>query len=468
MSKARVNILGALALVTGIPFAAQAFDESDASQPATVAGQVYHVAITGSDANPGTLSQPFRTLAKAAAVVAAGDVVNVHGGVYALTSTLVINKHGSASARIVFQPYLNQAVTIDCAGTPANTSCVALNGSFIDFQGFEIRNAQRQGINTWGGGRYLRIRNNRIHHAQRSGILVGYPNLTEAHVLVEGNVVYLNCQSNNPPVPGGGWPPGVSVYRAAHVTVTHNLIYENFGEGIAFTMSDQGLALQNTLRDNISANIYLDNATRVTVERNFIYGGYSLSSPASGIGMANEGIYGTSNPLNHNRIINNIVVSAKRGISYGSYELGGGLKNTLIAYNTIYSATQATIKIDADAGHTNTLIINNIFYQTGGRPIIMHTASPGITFRHNLWYGGSAGPGAGPGDVNVNPLLANPGGLSAVDYRLLPGSPAINAADVSYPIGLDYFGLSRPVGSSYDIGAHEFRWLAYVPTAQQP
>jgi hypothetical protein len=55
-----------------------------------------------------------------------------------------------------------------------------------------------------------------------------------------------------------------------------------------------------------------------------------------------------------------------------------------------------------------------------------------------------------------------------VDYRLLPGSPAINAADVSYPIGLDYFGLSRPVGSSYDIGAHEFRWLAYVPTAQRP
>jgi hypothetical protein len=70
--------------------------------------------------------------------------------------------------------------------------------------------------------------------------------------------------------------------------------------------------------------------------------------------------------------------------------------------------------------------------------------------------------------VNANPLLANPGSLSAVDYRLLPGSPAINAADVSYPIGLDYFGLSRPVGSSYDIGAHEFRWLAYVPTTQRP
>jgi parallel beta-helix repeat protein len=472
MSKARVNILGALALVTGIPFAAQAFDEFDASQPATVAGQVYHVATTGSDANSGTLSQPFRTLAKAAAVVAAGDVVNVHGGVYALTSTLVINKHGSASARIVFQPYLNQAVTIDCASAPANTNCVTLSGRYIDFQGFEVRNARRTGISTWGG-RHIRVRNNHIHHAQRSGIVVGHDAIDDSHVLVEGNAIYLNVQLHNPPTNPNGWPAAVAVFQARHVTLTHNLIYENFGEGIAFTMSDRGLIRQNEVRDNFSVNIYLDNATNTTVERNLAYSLYRaqffrFNAPANGIAMANEGIYDGSNPLNNNRIVNNIVLNARRGINYGAYELGGGLKNTVIAYNTVFSATQATIKIDADAGHINTLIVNNIFYQTGGRPIIMHTASPGITFRHNLWYGGSAGPGAGPGDVNVNPLLANPGGLSAVDYRLLPGSPAINAADASYPIGLDYFGLSRPVGSSYDIGAHEFRWLAYVPTAQQP
>lgn len=460
-----------LMIILGFSFV-QAPVEPQASYPAAVTGQVYHVATTGSDANPGTLSQPFRTLAKAASVVAAGDVINVHSGVYTLTSTLTVNKVGSASARILFQPYLEQEVTIDCSGLPTNNNCVTLSGRFIDFQGFEVRNSKRTGISTWGG-QHVRVRNNRIHHSQRSGIVVGHDSIDDSHVLIEGNVVYLNDQVNNPPTSSSGWPAGIAIFQARYVTLTHNLIYENYGEGIAFTMSDRGLILQNEVRDNFSVNIYLDNATNTAVERNVTYSLYKpqffrFNAPANGIAMANEGIYDGSNPLNNNRIVNNIVLNTRRGINYGSYELGGGLKNTLIAYNTVYSATQATLNIDADAGHTNTLIVNNIFYQTDGRPIIAHTASPGVTFRHNLWYGGSAGTGAGPGDVNANPLLANPGGSTAIDYRLLPASPAINAADSGWPVGLDYFGLSRPSSGGYDIGAHEFRWLVYTPVVHKP
>ena len=42
------------------------------------AGTEYHVTKTGDDANPGTVTQPWATLAKAASVASAGDTVTIH------------------------------------------------------------------------------------------------------------------------------------------------------------------------------------------------------------------------------------------------------------------------------------------------------------------------------------------------------------------------------------------------------
>jgi hypothetical protein len=42
----------------------------------------YHVAKTGNDGNPGTLSRPFRTISAAAGIAVAGDTVTVHEGIY--------------------------------------------------------------------------------------------------------------------------------------------------------------------------------------------------------------------------------------------------------------------------------------------------------------------------------------------------------------------------------------------------
>ncbi len=45
-------------------------------------GEVYHVAITGLDENPGTEAKPFRTISAAASIAQSGDTVTVHAGVY--------------------------------------------------------------------------------------------------------------------------------------------------------------------------------------------------------------------------------------------------------------------------------------------------------------------------------------------------------------------------------------------------
>lgn len=74
------------------------------------AANTYYVATTGSDSNPGTLAQPFLTIQKAANTVAAGDTVDIFGGMY--RETVTMQQSGTSDARITFQPYQNQQVTI--------------------------------------------------------------------------------------------------------------------------------------------------------------------------------------------------------------------------------------------------------------------------------------------------------------------------------------------------------------------
>ena len=57
------------------------------------------------------------------------------------------------------------------------------------------------------------------------------------------------------------------------------------------------------------------------------------------------------------------------------------------------------------------------------------------------------------GDVHLGPL-ANNGGPT-LTHALLPGSPAINAADAGASPATDQRGVRRPQGAGPDIGAYE-------------
>jgi hypothetical protein len=112
--------------------------------------------------------------------------------------------------------------------------------------------------------------------------------------------------------------------------------------------------------------------------------------------------------------------------------------------------------IQPDVGHTNTVITNNIFYQTNSNPIVNIVANPALSFRNNLWYGGDAGLAVGVGDVNANPQLVNPGTTVASDYKLKAGSLAIDTGVTLSQVNTDYAGASRPSGNGYDMGAYEY------------
>ena len=71
-------------------------------------GTTYYVSATGSDSNPGTsVDRPFRTIQKAASVMAPGDTCLIRGGTYRETVT--------PNSGTTFKPYTGEGVTVSGA-----------------------------------------------------------------------------------------------------------------------------------------------------------------------------------------------------------------------------------------------------------------------------------------------------------------------------------------------------------------
>ena len=414
-----------------------------------------YVAPAGNDANPGSLSAPFRTISKASTMARPGDVVEARGGVY--YEVVKINAQGTAAARITFRSYPGETAIIDGTGTPAGTDLVQLGSSaYVDFSGFEVRNSTRLGVAGWGA-KNIRFTNNRVHRAFKGGVYFGFSTFGATHDLViDGNEVFNNCLENQYHTMAGGWGQAIGIHYADRVRVTNNKIHSNDGEGVAIIISDNALVERNEVSDNYSVGLYLDNAQYTTVNSNFVYSTgntryYRQGYPAAGIGSANES-YEAQNPLTNNTITNNIVVNTRWGFYYGAYDLGGGLKNTTVSNNTFYKSAAAMVWIEADA-HSNNIIQNNVFFQSGGA-VMLSGSTAGSTFRNNNWYGGNAGAAASASDVLGDPRLANAGGFAPPDYKLTAFSPDVQKAAATTAVTSDYFGTLRT--GAFDIGAHQF------------
>ena len=70
----------------------------------------YHVATSGSDLNPGTESQPFKTIRKAVEVLRPGDTLLIHEGTY--TGVIEIKRSGMPGAPITMRPAGDGPVTL--------------------------------------------------------------------------------------------------------------------------------------------------------------------------------------------------------------------------------------------------------------------------------------------------------------------------------------------------------------------
>lgn len=100
-------------------------------------GASYYVSPSGDDSNPGTESQPWRTIKHAAAIAGAGETVYVRNGIY--EEAVSFDRSGSPQNIIRFKAYPNEAPVIQGETIGVGTA-IRIHGSYFQFEGFEIRN----------------------------------------------------------------------------------------------------------------------------------------------------------------------------------------------------------------------------------------------------------------------------------------------------------------------------------------
>ena len=420
-------------------------------------GNVYYVSTAGNDANPGTASAPFKTFVKATSMLSAGSTLYILPGTY--NEQLKISNSGMEGAWIIVRPS-GGTVVIDLRNT--SDSPLNLRGSYIDINNLEVKGST--GICVNSSGNYLKISGLVVHNCQTHGIFI-----SGQHVEVVGNTVYATSLVNQARSTSSGWASGIKIGLGGNdILVSGNKSYYNYGEGIAATRGSNVTIRGNTVYDNYSVNIYVDNSFDTRVEQNFVTchtntGFERNGNPAAGIALGEEFYDGWGAQLNRVTITNNIVAFCSRGVYYFGGDpslMGTGLKNSTIAYNTLWSSTDTALGVIYGNGQAGSLITSNIIWQANNKLAYVEN-SAGLTLKNNLWKTTPPSNVRGTGDRIGEPLFLVAPSYDPQTFVLSALSPAIGGA-LNIGISTDYFGNLR--GPSYEIGAAQYLNTIPSPT----
>jgi hypothetical protein len=164
----------------------------------------YYVSTSGSDNNPGTISQPFATWPKGFSTIKAGDTLYIRGGTYYPGGTsfnsknygVVINNHdGTAENPIVVMNYPGEIPVIDCRNITTSTAkggIYLLYSSYWHIKGLTVTRVD-QGIAGYGSGGIIvhnsdniTVEQCAVHHIGGTGFHVAYNC---------NNILLINCDS---------------------------------------------------------------------------------------------------------------------------------------------------------------------------------------------------------------------------------------------------------------------------------
>lgn len=451
-----------------------------------LASPAYFVSTTGSDSGDGSQAHPWRTFNHAAAQLKAGDTLYAYGGVYAERG--YVGNSGTAAKPITITAYPGQQPVIDAGSlsVPSWSALLNIAGSYVTVSGFELRNINVDGHGGQGGSAVVQggsgatlngtgdtIANMTIHDTWVQGVYAKGDGSTIEDTVVH-DVAMSNCRAagrpNCSPAGGGasGWASCVSIasdYGSGRIThggtIQRTEVRDCWGEGMSTWRSDGVVLQDNLIHDNWAQNLYVNNATHVLVQRNFVY-----NTPGNLVGktapssFADEYTSGSSTsddaPSSAAVVVDNVFQGSPFSAFGWTIVPGTGLVGDLIANNT-FVELDPTLHAFATGGPGNkvvnsgTTIANNLVVGATYVP-----AAAGLAFSHDLWT--SPPPlGAGPGDVVVADAStvitqAGPTAPPTTAYvQLTPASPASGAGTRLPQVTTNDAGL--PFGTPPDIGA---------------
>jgi chitodextrinase len=233
-----------------------------ARMPAST-GTVFYVALTGSDANPGTLAAPWRTIQKALNVLLPGQTALVREGTY--REALTWRRAGTAAAPVTLAAYPGERPVID-GELVRRPLTITYAGKYLRVRGLTlVRDCCTSGGQIDIYGQFIELADNEIRDGLGKGM---YFSSQSRNVHVIGNHVHHNG------TPGDQQDHGLYVQGQDHL-LANNLIHDHFdGFGIQiYPGASRVFVVNNTITHNAQSGIVAGGsaiAHDITIRNNII------------------------------------------------------------------------------------------------------------------------------------------------------------------------------------------------------
>jgi hypothetical protein len=409
---------------------------------------------------------------------AAGDIAHPYRHVQAADTTLaaygamqpgdiiVMRGTGTAWTDLGNDTYFTKFIDKD-ASAPSGTSGTGpftlmgypTEDVFIDVVGNQTQKGAISGVDTtsgYMGGLWITLADLRIESGGNSGVIC--VQIDGDHWRIVNNELTAASATNNALAGGINGNGTNSFWVGNHI---HNIAGGSAQENHGIYIDGDGSyeIAYNTIENVTGGNgmqVYVngdngsDFGNNVSFHHNLVHD------------VSKHGINIADGSQNNFKVWNNVVYNtAYANLRFNTNTLHGAkiynntFYNAVTGGNTIYGTITNDWNLPSDALDLE----NNIVWPASGVPYTGGSVgiSTGIgTLTNNLWYGATSGDGFDTHPVASNPLFAN---AAAGDFHLQAASPAIDAGSsaVSALVLNDFdIVVDRPVGSGYDIGAHEY------------
>lgn len=381
--------------------------------PVGASAATYYVAPGGSDSAAGTSpAAAWGSLSKigSASLVPGDQVLLQRGGTW--SGSFSLSRSGTAAAPITIGAFGSGPMPVIAGG-----GCISLSGAYQVVTGLEIRNCTKWGVRL--AGTHATVDGNLISN-NVAGVEVDN---ASSHNLIVRNQLIDNNRLNSDP---GSGAFGV-LLNGSDNHVAANLIRGSDTPSPVYGRDGAAVEVYRGQRNLITQNLAIDNHTFT-----------ELGHPES-----------ADNTYSHN-IVRSSLAIATFLVTRGSGNQYGPVRNTRVLNNTVhFTSSQAEGFICQSCGKDILILRNNII----SAPRKAGYAAGAVDEDYSLFVGGgirqfTVGPHSFVGD----PKWVNVG---AADFRLQPGSPAIDRGQSLGP-QVDFAGAKVPYGSAPDLGALEW------------
>lgn len=307
--------------------------------------QVFHVTVTGSDTNPGTQAAPWRTVAKAAQTLIAGQTAVVHGGTYAEHLIRFANS-GAQGQPITIQAAPGETPIIDAGFTtsfPPDGVGVAPvfsidNRHHITLDGLTIRRGRTANVliaDDWPTTD-ITIQNCTLEDFTTGDNAASiYVNTNAARIVIRDNVIRGRQGDLRANVANG-----IILFNAGDVTIANNEI-ANLVQGISYKHSidrtDRVVVENNRIHDITDYGMLWSKKDAIIRNNLFYRTGLTPGHPA--ILVFQEAAPCGSLVSSGNQILHNTIVDVSAGITVTRSTACAGAINTLIRDNLVFDYT---------------------------------------------------------------------------------------------------------------------------------